>query len=206
MLVAGCAVAGALVEERPVELPRCAAAHSLFCNWYRHGTSYRMARATSCRGAGRSMVLHIFGAVFNSRTRDLLLRRETFLAGQARFYLPALEHRLAFFQPVAISTKRRRNRDNALVCATASGERSTSGAVIFYGHALSSAWFFQCLSFSVFLRCRPLSISRQRRVDRLGQCWFESFTSICAGAHSRAARFPDLAPGRYLSRLRDIVA
>src|SRR3979411_1216254 len=124
MFVAGCAVAGALVGERPVELGRCAAAHSLFCHWYRYGTSYRLARTASCSGTGRAMVLHILGALFNSRTRDLLLRCQTFLAGQARLHLSALEYRCALCRPVAIFAKRRRNRDNALVCATASGNRS----------------------------------------------------------------------------------
>src|SRR3977135_912698 len=103
MLVAGCAVTGALVEERPVELARCAAAHSLFCNWYRYGTSYRLARTESCSSKGHAMVLHILGALFNSRTRDLLLRRQTFLAGQARLYLSALEYRCALPCPMVIS-------------------------------------------------------------------------------------------------------
>src|ERR1700704_1509633 len=153
MLVAGCAVAGALVEERPVELARWAAAHSLFRNWYRYGTSYRLARTASCSGTWRAMVLHILGAVFNSRTRDLLLRRQTFLAGQARLYLSALEYQCALYRPVAIFAKRRRNRDNALVCATASGNRSAGSAFIFYRHAFSSAWVFQCLPVPV-LFCR----------------------------------------------------
>src|SRR6266404_659287 len=137
MLVAGCTVAGALVEERPVELARCAAARSLFCNWYRHGTSYRLARTASCSGTGRAMVLHIFGALFNSRTRDLLLRRQTLLAGQADFHLPPLGDQCALACPVAIFAKRRRNRDNALVCATASRNRSAGSAFIFYRHAFS---------------------------------------------------------------------
>src|SRR6266404_5547838 len=145
MLVSGCTVAGALVEEWPVELARCAAARSLFCNWYRYGTSYRLARTASCSGTGCAMVLHILGAVFNSRTRDLLLRRQTLLAGQARLYLPPLEYRCAFYRPVAISAKRRRNRDNALVCATASGNRSAGSAFIFYRHAFSRTRLFQCL-------------------------------------------------------------
>src|ERR1700731_3508123 len=142
MLVAGCAVAGALVEERPVELARCAAAHSLFCNWYRYGTSYRLARTASCSGTGRAMVLHTFGAVFNSRTRDLLLRRQTFLAIQTYLHLPALEHRCALCRPVVISAKCHRSGGSAVVRAQENRTRPDCGDVIFYRHAFSCAWFF----------------------------------------------------------------
>src|SRR6266404_2458181 len=198
MLVAGCTVAGALVEKRPVELARCAAARSLFCNWYRYGTSYRLARTASCSGTGRAMVLHIFGAVFNSRTRDLLLRRQTLLAGQADFHLPPLGDQCALACPMVISAKRHRSGGSAVVRAQENRTRPDCGAFIFYRHAFSRTWLFQRLSVPLFLCCRSLSI--------LSQYWAAVFCGRSNRVRGRMASNEKRNTIRCRARHRGVIA
>src|ERR1700704_498865 len=152
MFVAGCALIGALVAERAVELARRVPACSIFCNWRQHGVAYCLARAAPCPRGGGSVVVHILGTLLNRRTGDLLLCSQIFLAAQARFYLSALEHRCALNRAVDFSNSGHRNRGGTVVCATTTGERYTGSVFNFHWNAFSGSRLFQCLSLSLLFR------------------------------------------------------